>query len=135
MKQIHSSHIGIIGSLRRAREYLFWPGMDAEIKEYISQCEICTQYSAKQPKETLMTHESPDRPWEKISVDIRTTEGKDYLITEDCFSNFGKIDRLRDTKASTCVLKLKSHFARNGIPDIVTSDNGPQFTSSEFAFH
>ena len=133
MKQIHSSHIGIIGSLRRAREYLFWPGMDAEIKEYISQCEICTQYSAKQPKETLMTHESPDRPWEKISVDIRTTDGKDYLITEDCFSNFGKIDRLRDTKASTCVLKLKSHFARNGIPDIVTSDNGPQFTSSEFA--
>ena len=55
------------------------------------------------------------------------------LITVDCFSSFWEIDRLRDTKASTCVRKLKSHFARNGIPDIVTSDNGPQFTSYEFA--
>ena len=132
MKQLLSSNNGIIGSLRRARECLFWPEIDAEIKEYISYCEICTQYYAKQPKETLMSHESPDRPWEKISGDIRTTDGKDYLITEDCFSNFWQIDRLRDTKASTCVLKLNSHFARNGIPDIVTSDNGPQFTLSEF---
>ena len=55
------------------------------------------------------------------------------LITVDYFSNFWEIDRLRDTKSSTCVCELKSHFARNGIPDVVISDNGPQFTSSEFA--
>ena len=133
MKQRHSSHIGINGSLRSARECLFWPGMNTEIKEYISQCEICTQYSGKESKETLMSHEAPDRLWEKIAVDICTTDGKDYLITVHCFSNFWEIDRLRDTKASTCVRKLKSHFERNGIPDIVTSDNGPQFTYSEFA--
>ena len=124
MKQLlHSSHIGINGSLRRARECLFWPRMNAEIKEYISECEIGTQYAAKQPKKTLMSHEAPDRPWEKIAVDICTTDGKDYLITVDCFSNFWEIDKLRDTKVSTCVLKLKSRFARNDIPDIVTSDN------------
>ena len=116
MKQLHSSHIGINGSLRRACECLFWPGMNDEIKEYISQCEICTQYSAKQPKEPLMSHEAPDRPWEKIAVDICTTDGKDYLMIVDCFSNFWVIDRLRETKASTCVRKLKNHFARNGIP-------------------
>ena len=54
------------------------------------------------------------------------------LITVDYLSNLWEIDRLRDTKASTCVWKLKSHFARNGIPDVVISDNGPQCTSSEF---
>ena len=80
-----------------------------------------------------MSHEAPDSPWEKTAVDICTTDGKDYLIIVDCFSSFWEIDRLRETKASTCVRKLKSHFARNGIPDIVTSDNGPQFTSYEFA--
>ena len=132
MKQLHSSHVGINGCLRKARECLFWPGMNAEIKEYISQCEICNQYSAKQPKETLMSYEAPDRPWE-IAVDICTTDGKDCLVTVDCFSNFWETERLRDTKAFTCVRKLKSHFARNGIPEIVTSDNGPQFTSSQFA--
>jgi len=43
------------------------------------------------------------------------------------------VDRLPNTKASTTILKLKSHFARYGIPDQVISDNGPQFTSDEFA--
>ena len=47
MKQLHSSHLGINGCLRRACECLFWPSMSAEIKEYITQCEICSLYSAK----------------------------------------------------------------------------------------
>ena len=34
--------------------------------------------------------------------------------------------------ASTTILKLKSHFARYGIPDQEISDNEPQFTSDEF---
>ena len=55
------------------------------------------------------------------------------LIAVDYFSNFWEIDRLRDTKASTCVCELNSQFARNGIPDVVISDKGPQFTSSKFA--
>ena len=29
---------------------------------------------------------------------------------------------------------LKQHFARYGIPDILMTDNGPQFTSHEFRF-
>ena len=79
-----------------------------------------------------MSHEPTDRPREKVPVDICNLDNKDYLITVDYFSNFLEIDSLRDTKASTCVRKLKSHFARNGIPDVVISDNRPQFTSSEF---
>ena len=42
IKQLHSSHLGINGCLRRARECLFWPSMSTEIKEYITQCEICS---------------------------------------------------------------------------------------------
>ena len=34
-EQLHRSHIGTNGCLRRARECMFWPGMSAEIKEYI----------------------------------------------------------------------------------------------------
>ena len=56
-ERLHSSHIGINGCLRRARESLFWPGMTAEVKEYISQCEACSTYQPRQSKETLMSHE------------------------------------------------------------------------------
>ena len=54
---IHSSHIGIEGCLRRARECIYWPGMNAEIKEHISTCAVCNAYPASQQKETSKTEE------------------------------------------------------------------------------
>ena len=86
--------------------------MSSKIKEYITQCEILRQYSVKQAKETLMSLEPTDRPWEKVTVDICNLDNKDYLIAVDYFSNFREIDRFRDTKASTCVRKLKSHCTK-----------------------
>ena len=64
MNELHSSHIVVNGRLRRARESLFWSNINAEINEYILQCKICGQYSAKQPKEqqniTLISHEATE---------------------------------------------------------------------------
>ena len=40
---------------------------------------------------------------------------------------------LADTLSSTIVTHMKSIFARQGIPKIVVSDNGPQFSSYGFA--
>ena len=42
--EIHSSHTGINGCLRRARECMFWPGMNIDLKEFISQCETCCKF-------------------------------------------------------------------------------------------
>lgn len=111
---------------------MYWPGMTAELKEYISQCETCSKYDTKQQRESLMSHEITERPWEKIGTDLYTIDGQDYLIVVDYFSNFWEIDHLPNTKASTVIKKLKCHFARQGIPDIVVSDNGPQFACEKF---
>ena len=128
MKQLHSSHLGINGYLRRARECLFWPSMSTEIKEYITQYEICSQYSAKQAKEPLMGHEPTNRPWEEVAVNICNLDNKDYLISVDYFSNLWEIDRLRDTKASSCARKLKSHFGETAflmLSSQTTDHNSP----------
>ena len=131
--KIHLSHLGIEACLRRAHECIYWPGMSAKMKHHISACEMCRELdSTTHAKETLMFHEVPSRPWEKIATDIFTLDGQDYLVTIDYFSNFWKVDRLPNTKASTTILKLKSRFARYGIPDKVISDNGLQFTADEF---
>ena len=67
---IHSAHIGIEGCLRRARECVYWPGMNADIKEFISSCEVCAAEGKAQPNETLMSHEPTERPWEKVGIDL-----------------------------------------------------------------
>lgn len=129
---IHSSHLGMDGCLRRARECVFWPGMSAEVKQYVSMCDTCNKFPAAQKKETLMPHDMSDRPWDKVGVDLMTIKGYDYLITVDYFSNFWEIDHLPNLKASAVIRKLKAHFARYGLPSILISDNGPQFVCDEF---
>ena len=132
LSRIHSSHLGIESCLRRARECVYWPLMNSEVKDFISKCTICRTYETAQCKETLMSHDVPQRPWEKVGADLFTLEQKDYLVTTDYYSNFIEIDRLYDTSSSTVINKLKAHFARYGIPDCVVSDNGPQFNSDAF---
>ena len=129
---IHSSHIGIEGCLRRARECIYWPGMNAEIKEHISTCAVCNAYPASQRKETLMTHDLPGRPWEKVGVDIMQLQGRDYLVTVDYYSNFWEVDHLTTTKSNTVIKKLKAHFSRYGSPSVLISDNAAQFVCEEF---
>ena len=131
-ERLHSSHIGINGCLRRARECLFWPSMTAEIKQYISQCETCSKFGDKQARESLMSHEVTERPWEKVGTDLFLFNEKDYLIVVDYFSNFWEIDVLTDTTAETVIRCLKRYFARYGIPDAVISDNGPQYACDKF---
>ena len=130
MKQrIHSSYMGAESCLR---ECIFWPGMNAEIKEMIAACETCRKYERSQPNQPLMPLKTPSRPCERIGVDLFTFDNKEFLITVDYFSNYWEIDKLNNTLASTVILKLKSHFARYRCPDQVVSDNGPQFDCEEF---
>lgn len=48
------------------------------------------------------------------------------------FSKFPEIAKLSDTTSSSVIVALKSMFARPGIPDVVISDNGPQYASAGF---
>ena len=43
-RKLHASHLGVESCLRRARETIFWPGMNAEVKELIASCETCRKY-------------------------------------------------------------------------------------------
>ena len=85
-ERLHSSHIGVNGCLRRARESIYWPGMTSEIMEHVSLCEACSKFNTKQQKETLMSHEVAERPWEKVGTDLYTIDNKDYLIVVDYIS-------------------------------------------------
>lgn len=92
LPRIHSSHIGIERCLRRARECLYWPRMNAELKDHVSQCDVCRSSDDEEHKETLiMSHEVPSRPWAKVGVDLFVFEERNYLVTVDYSQTFGKL--------------------------------------------
>ena len=107
--------------------------MNAELKDFILKCDICNSQKPEQPREPLMPHEIPSRPWQKVGTDLFQFDGRQYLITVDYYSSFFEVDKLEIADSRTVIDKLKMQFSRHGIPEIVISDNGPQYASTEFA--
>ena len=129
---IHEGHMGIEKCRSRARRSLYWPNMNDDIHRVVSNCDTCQQYQYKQQKEPLKQHKVPTTPWTKIGTDLFTLNGADYLVVVDYTSNFLEIVKLRGTTSKHVIDSLKSIMSRYGIPKIVFSDNGPQFSSAEF---
>lgn len=55
------------------------------------------------------------------------------MIVIDYYSRHFEVFQLRDVKSETIIQKLKSIFARLGILEKVTSDNGLPYSFQEFA--
>ena len=70
VKSLHESHIGVEGTLRRARDIVYWPGIMAQLKDYLSKCGICNTYRPEQCREPLQPHIVPNLLWEKVGVDL-----------------------------------------------------------------
>ena len=128
-ERVHWSHLGIEGCLRRARECLFWPNMNADLKEYISACSLCRSHETSQQRDTLMPHDVPDRLWAKVGTDLFSISDTSYLIVVDYVSNFWEVDKLDNTDSVTVIKKMKTHFARYGIPDQVVQRTSVHVTS------
>ena len=59
-------------------------------------------------------------------------EQNNYMVVIDYYSRYIEIARLENTTSKTVVNHTKSIFARHGIPEVVRSDNGPQYTAMEY---
>ena len=133
MASCHATHIGVEGCIRRARESLFWPRMSTELKEYVSKCDVCMAYRAQPGKETLQQHEFVARPWAKVGADLCDFQSRTLLVVCDYFSNFIEVESIQSVTTRGVSKALKIMFARYGSPDVLVTDNGPQFSSAEFA--
>mgnify|MGYP000329688368 CR=1 FL=1 len=50
----------------------------------------------------------------------------------DYWSNFFEVAEIHRNTAQTVITQLKVQFARHGIPEVLISDNGPEFDNQEF---
>jgi len=85
---IHSSHLGMEKCKRRARDVLYWPGMNSQIENAVSNCQTCNAYRRANTKEPLHSHPIPKRPWERVGIDLYELNSHNYLILVDYYSGF-----------------------------------------------
>ena len=93
---------------------------------------MCQEHQNLPQKEPLLSHSIPSRPWQITGTDLFWWNNTNYLLVVDYYRNFSEICRLHNTQSSTVIQHTKSIFARYGIPEVVISDNGPQYASQEY---
>ena len=80
-----------------------------------------------------MPTDLPEYPCQQVGTDLFTFKGREYLIVVDYISQYPEIARIPSTTSQGIILALKKVFSQHGIPERVRSDNGPQYSSVEFA--
>nr|XP_037280383.1 uncharacterized protein K02A2.6-like [Rhipicephalus microplus] len=129
---LHEGHQGINRTKALARESIWWPGISADITSLVTNCEQCASTRVNHA-EPLVSTVLPGRPWELVGVDLFHLRSQTFVLVVDYHSRYPDVVTLRSATAQAVIDVLKSIFARHGIPREVRSDNGPPFSSREFA--
>ena len=131
LAKIHEEHQGIERCRARVRCSVWWPEITKDTAEIVRQCPTCARES-QQRREPLIKSTLPDYPWQIIGTDLFELEGTKYLLTVDYFSRYPEVTKLTTTTSAAVISHLKNVFSHHGIPEVVHSDNGPQFSALEF---
>ena len=131
LAQLHSSHLGIEKTKKRACSLVYCPKIDESIENMITHCDVCQKYRASNSKEPMLSHLVPKLPFSKLGIDICEYANKSYLVLSYYYSRFLDIIPLNTKTASECINKLKVCFSIHDIPLNIVSDNMP-FNSLQF---
>ena len=116
--QIHchtEAHLGIAKCKQRAREVMYWPTMNSEIDQIVSNCSVCAEKQNQQPAEPLKPTPTPDLPYNMVGCDMFEFESKKHLILVDYYSKYIDVMELRSESTTAVIKAMKTIFACHGI--------------------
>ena len=128
-----AGHSGIGSTLSRLQISAWWPGMAGDVALMVSDCSVCCGLRLKSAK-TVNLWPSPKQAFERVHMDWAHIKNiGDLLIVVDavsgCIEAFRCVDRTTDAVINC--LRTSTVFTRFGIPEVVVSDNAPEFVSTQ----
>ena len=134
LETLHENHPGMTRMKAIARSYVWWSGLDKDIEAKAKSCLKCQETRATPAAAPLHPWAWPTAPWKRVHIDFAGPFlGKMFLIVVDAHSKWPEVVPMITTTASRTIEALQALTARYGLPELLVSDNGPQFTSDDFA--
>ena len=119
-------------TIERAKNSVYWPGMVEDLEQIRKRCSSCDRNAPSQAQMPPLPLESPEYPFQMIAMDCFQIKGKLWLVIADRFSSWLSLYYFpREATSCDLVNTLKYYFCIFGVADQVSSDNGPQFRSSQ----
>ena len=117
-----------------AHQFAWWPKMDADLEEAkVRSCSTCQLHRNDPPQTVLHPWEWPNKPWTRLHVDYAGPFlTKMFLIVIDAYSKWIEVYITASATSAVTIDKLRQTFATFCLPETIVTDNGTNFTSSEF---
>ena len=132
-------HAAFLKTLSRIQEHYVWPSMRKHIRSYISNCVLCNTLAPKHPAHPRGVVPTPPAPFHTWGIDLvgpfpRDRRGRQYILScIDHLTGWAEAIPIASKKAETVQEAFLSNIvARYGIPHILISDNGGEFTGTAF---
>jgi len=129
-------HEGYNKTYQRLKKNYYWNGMINDVRRIVNLCETCQLNKSQpypDPVEDIPT--KVEGPFVHMGLDIigplvKTRNNNQYIIvTVDYFTKWIEAEATETITSKDVINFLIKVFARHGVPQIITTDNGPQFTS------
>ena len=136
MNLAHEGHQGIVRTKQRLRTKVWWPNMSCDIENFISTCHSCQVVSSSQLPTSLQMTPIPSSSWLMIGCDLcgPFPSGEHLLVCVDYYSRYPEVEIIHKTTSIVISSKLRKLFCRYGCPELIITDNGPQFQkNTEFS--
>ncbi|GAU12536.1 hypothetical protein TSUD_182500 [Trifolium subterraneum] len=140
-ERINGQHIGGRSLARKAlRAGYYWPTMQNDARDHVLKCDKCQRHGDMHlaPANELKTMISP-WPFAWWGMDIlgpfptAARQVKYLIVAVDYFTKWIEAEPLAKISASNILRFFKRDvLARFGIPQVVVTDNGTQFTNKKF---
>ena len=132
LEQLHINHMGIEKTKLLAHESIYWININGDIEKHIKSCCTCLDYQQTKPKEKIIHHEIPVKPWEMVGADTFTLHNKNYICTVDYHSKFPVIKKMEEISADSQILMWKFIFLEYSLSKKIMSDSGGYFILDKF---
>eukprot|EP00731_Ephydatia_muelleri_P009464 Em0005g50a len=132
LEELHEGHLGVVRMKELARSYVWWPNLDQDIERMVASCEKCKMVSSMPQLAPHHPWQFPSSPWDRVHIDYGEYKGTHFFVLVDAYSKWPEVREMSTTTTQRTVEVLQEIFAMHGLPRILVSDNGPQFSSAEF---
>ena len=131
-------HEGAYKTYSRLKRDYYWGNMKKDIQILIKcchKCQTCRPQKLNKYTENIAT--VPEYPFSRVGLDLIgplpiTNKGNRYIIVlVDYLTKWVEAEPLQSAESQDVINFLKKIFARHGVPEILVTDNGPQFTSDK----
>ncbi|XP_064113430.1 uncharacterized protein K02A2.6-like [Macrobrachium nipponense] len=117
---------------RRARQTVYWPGLEGDLQYRRSLCEECDVHAPSQAAEEFIITPPPEYPFQMMVADMFQHDGHMYMAYADRLTGWLELAHFpHGTSSSHIKTQLHRYFARWGAPEQISTDGGTNLASEE----